>query len=319
MTLQRVTVFGGTGFLGRLVVHRLARHGVVVRAACRHPRDQSAIELRTSGNLGQVAPIWADVRDADSVRAAVENVDAVVNCVGFWVEGGRGAKFSDVHVEGARTVARAAAEAGAQGLVHLSGIGVDENARNAYVRARAKGETAVREAFPGATILRPSVMFGPGDSFFETLAAVARFSPALPLYGGGDSRIQPVYVADVADAAFAALTREDAAGETYELGGPKVYTVRQAFELLLYEVGRRRLLLPVPLWAGRLQARLLSLLPNPPLTVDQIDLMAADNVVAKDARTLADLDVDAHAAEAILPTYLDRFRRGGRYGRLRPA
>lgn len=318
MTLQRVTVFGGSGFLGRLVVHRLARSGMgtVVRAACRHP--QESIHLRTSGNLGQVAPIYADVRDVESVKAAVVDADAVVNCVGFWSEGGRGAKFQDVHVDGAHTVARVAAEAGVQALVHVSGIGADESARNRYIRARGKGEKAVREAFPGAVILRPSVMFGPGDALFETLAAVARLSPVLPLYGGGRNKIQPAYVADVADAVRAGVLREEAAGTTYELGGPKVYTMREIYELLLYEVGRRRLLLPVPLWAGRIQARLLSLLPNPPLTVDQIDLMADDNVVAPKAKTFADLGIEPHAPETILPTYMDRFRRGGRYGRLRP-
>jgi len=315
---QRATVFGGTGFLGRLVVHRLARNGYIVRAACRHPEE--AIGLRTSGNLGQVAPMYADVRNPDSVAVATANADVVVNCVGFWVEGGKGAKFADVHVRGAEAVAHAAVEAGARSLIHLSGIGVDATSHNRYIRARAQGEDAVRGAFPTATVLRPSVMFGPGDALFETLAAIARFAPILPLFGGGTARVQLVYVGNVADAVLAAAERQETAGQTYELGGPAVYTYRELIELLLREIDRKRVLLPVPVWAGKLQAHLLSLLPSPPLTPEQVELMAADNVVASKARTLKDLGIDPpHAVETILPTYMDRFRRGGRFGRLRPA
>ncbi len=315
---QRAAVFGGTGFLGRLVVHRLARNGYIVRAACRHPEE--AIGLRTSGNLGQVAPMYADVRNPDSVAVATANADIVVNCVGFWVERGKGAKFADVHVGGAETVARAAAEAGARSLIHLSGIGVDAESRNRYIRARALGEQAVRGAFPEATVLRPSVLFGPGDALFETLAAIARFAPVLPLFGGGTAKVQPVYVGDVAEAVLAAAERQEATGQTYELGGPAVYTYRELIEILLREIDRKRLLLPVPVWAGKLQAHLLSLLPSPPLTPEQVELMAADNVVGKKVKTFKDLGIDPpHAVETILPTYIDRFRRGGRFGRLRPA
>lgn len=297
-----VTVFGGTGYLGRCIVARLAGTGTTVRVAVRHP------EKLGLGNLpgpGAVLPALADVRDEAAVAAAVTGADAVINSVGLYLEQG-GATFQAVHVEGAGRVARAAAAAGVSRLVHISGIGAAARSPSAYVRARAAGEAAVRAAFEGAAILRPSVLFGPGDAFFNMLAGLARASPVLPLFGRGDTRLQPVYVDDVAEAAVRALSGDAALGRTFELGGPKAYSYRDLLTLMLAQIGRRRYLLPLPfaLWHGL--ARVAGGLPRPPLTRDQVILMEQDNVVDPDAHGFADLGIEPTAVEAVLPSYLDR-------------
>ena len=291
MALGRVTVFGGTGFLGRRLVERLVQDGATVRVAVRNPPSSDKVEA-----------VRADVCDAASVARAVEAADAVVNAVGHYVERG-GVTFDAVHGAGAGTVARCAAEAGAERLVHVSGIGADATSPSAYVRSRAAGEARVREAFPDATILRPSVIFGPGDAMVTAPAAILRRLPVVPLFGRGETRLQPVYVGDVAAAAARALATPDAAGKTFELGGPEVYSYRALIELLSAWLGVRRLLMPMPFALWEMQAALASLLPRPPLTRDQVTLMRDDNVVADAALGLADLAVTPTALEDVLPNY----------------
>jgi NADH dehydrogenase len=310
MTIARATVFGGSGFIGRQIVKRLAQRGVVVRAAVRDP--EAALFLKPMGQVGQIAPVAADIRSERSVAAAVAGVDLVVNAVSLGVQTRRN-RFADVHVQGAKRVARLAAAAGVQHLIHMSGIGSDANSDSAYIAARGHGERVVREAFPGATILKPSVVFGPGDHFFTTFAAIARLSPALPLFGGGTARVQPVYVGDVADAAMKALDAADSAGQDYELGGPTVYTYRELMTLLLRTVERKRLLVAVPERIALIMAAFAALLPNRPLTRDMVKLAVADNVVATGAKSLEDLGIAPTSVEVILPTYMDRYRKSGRW------
>lgn len=331
MTINRVTIFGGSGFIGRYIVQRLARRGVIVRVAVRHPDD--ALFLKPMGNVGQIAPIATDISDADAVARAVEGADAVINCVSLYVE--RGARtFDAIHVKGAERIAKVAAAAGVGQLIHISGIGADTNSASKYARARARGDKAVREAFPEVTILAPSVVFGAEDRFFNTFGMLARLSPVLPLFGwtridrfpfidGGVTKMQPVYVGDVADAAVAALDRSKARGATpgttYDLGGPEVMSFRQAIEFTCRVTERKRLLVPVPFWWARIWAFFFKLLPNPPITSDQLRLLEEDNVVGEKAKTLADLGITATSAEAIVPTYLGRFRRHGRHTETRTA
>lgn len=295
-----VTVFGGTGFLGREIVGRLAADGIAVRLAVRHP-DKAATD-GGSERGGEIRAVYADVRDEASVGSAVEGSDAVVNAVGLYVE--KGAEtFEAVHEHGARSVAHRAAAAGVDRLVHMSGIGVDLESDSAYVRARAKAERLVSDAFPRATILRPSALFGPEDAFVNALAEIAYRTPVLPLFGRGDTRLQPVFVGDVAEAVFKALLHPDAPGRTYELGGPGVYSYRALTALVLARMNRRRLLAPVPFPAWDLLAAAASLLPNPPLTRAQVSLMRRDNVVAEDALSLKDLGIEATALEDTLAAY----------------
>jgi uncharacterized protein YbjT (DUF2867 family) len=306
MAQGRITVFGGSGFLGRRIVRRLAADGAEVRVAVRHP--ERAARLVEGGEAGRVSAVHADVWDEATVAPAVAGADAVVNTVGHYVERGD-ASFEAIHGQGARHVAEAAAAAGARGLVHISGIGADPASDSPYVRARATGERLVREAFPAATILRPSVMFGPDDAFLNTLAALARVMPALPLFGSGEVRLQPVYVDDVAAAVGKALATPAAAGQLYELGGPRAYTYKALVRLVLEQTGRARLLLPVPYAVWHALAAVSAPLPRRPISRDQVRLMQKDNVVSPGALTLADLGITPTALEAIAPTYL---RRRGR-------
>ena len=303
---SQVTVFGGSGFLGRQIVRRLASDGAAVRVAVRRP--ERAAWLTGLGASGTVTAVHADVWQAATVGPAVEGSDAVVNTVGHYVERG-GASFEAIHGQGAMQVARAAARAGVRRLVHISGIGADPGSESSYVRARATGERLVREAFPQATILRPSVMFGPEDAFFNSLAAVARLMPVLPLFGTGAVRLQPVYVGDVAEAVARALAIEAAQGKIYELGGPRAYTYKALLQLLLRQLGRRRLLLPVPYLAWELLAAVMAPLPKRPISRDQVALMKRDNVVGPDALSFADLGLAPSAVEEILPSYLQAGRR----------
>jgi NADH dehydrogenase len=313
MARKLATVFGGSGFIGRYVVQRLAKQGWMVRAAVRRPDE--ALFLKPLGDVGQITPIAANIRHQGSVEAAVAGTDAVVNLVGLLYQGGR-QRFDAVHVEGAGRVAAAARKAGATQFVQISAIGADPASPAAYARTKAAGEAAVKAAFPEAAVLRPSIVFGPEDQFFNRFAQMARITPALPLIGGGHTRFQPVYVGDVADAVVAAVERPDAAGKTYELGGPEIRIFRELMVLMLEEIGRRRLLVPIPFAIASLQGALLQLLPMPPLTLDQVRLLKRDNVVAAGMPGLKELGVDATALELILPTYLARYRPGGRHMRL---
>ncbi len=316
MAARVITVFGGSGFVGRHVVRRLAKQGWIIRVAVRDP--ERAKFLRPLGDVAQITPIAVPLQDAGAVAAAVAGTDAAINLVGVLYERGR-QTFEAVHVNGAQTIAAAAAAAGVRSLVHISAIGASTDAEADYARSKGYGERLVREAMADAVICRPSLVIGPEDAFFNRFALYARLSPFLPLIGGGHTRFQPVYVGDVADAIVRALGHPDARGQTFELGGPEVYSFAELMALLLSEIGRHRFLVPVPFWLAELQAAILELLPVPPLTRDQVRLLRHDNVVSEGARTLRDLGIAPTAIELVLPTYLARHRPGGRADRLRSA
>jgi NADH dehydrogenase len=307
--MTTVVVFGGGGFLGRRLVDRLTAAGMSVRVAVRHP-DPARIEL---GALGSdlITFVSADVRDRTSVAAAIAGADAVVNTVSAYVEKG-GVTFEAVHVQGAETVAREALAAGVARLVHISGMGADPDSGSPYIRARARGEVVVRQAFAGATIVRPGAMFGPGDALFTTLAEIARLLPILPLIGGGNTRLQPVYVGDVAEAIASMLTDPGTVGQTYELAGPGVYTLRELVSLTLRLLGQRRLFIPVPFAVAEIQARLFELLPNPPLSTSQVDLLKADNVASGSLPGLQELRIQPKTVEEVIPTYINSQASGHR-------
>jgi NADH dehydrogenase len=310
--MTTVLVLGGTGFLGQRLVRRLVAEGVTVRVAVRHP-EQARSALREAG-LDRVTVFRADVRDQASVAAAVAGAEAVIDAVSAYVEKGD-VTFEAVHVQGAETVARAATAAGVARLVLISGIGADPESRSAYIRARGRGELMVRQAFPGATIVRPGAMFGPGDALFGTVADLARRLPVLPLIGGGRTRLQPVYVEDVAEAVARMLADPPTAGQIYELVGSTVYTLRELVRFTLRLIGRRRLLLPVPFAVAEVQARLFELLPSPPLTTGQVDLLKADNVASGALPGLRELNIQAKAVEEIVPTYIGLSRERSRTDR----
>jgi len=311
MGYRRVAVIGASGFIGRYVVKRLAARGAVIAAIVRNV--EAAKFLSPMGDVGQIARLSANLLDEPHLAAAIAGADAVVNLVGILHESGS-QRFDAIHHRGPARLGALATAAGVKHLVHISALGADPAAPSAYGRSKAEGEQALCASFPTATILRPSVVFGPEDSFFNRFATLAQFLPALPLIGGGKTRFQPVYVGDVADAVVAALDKPEAAGQTYELGGPRIYTFKELMEFILAETRRKRLLVPVPWAVARCQAALLEWLPNPPLTRDQVRSLERDNVVSPGARSFKDLGITPDAAEAIVPAYLDRYRRGGRLG-----
>jgi NADH dehydrogenase len=305
--MTTVTVFGGSGFLGRRLVERLAAEGMDVRVAVRHVERVRSL---ADAGPGRIAVVRADVRDASSVAAAVAGAHGAVNAVSAYLEKGD-VTFRAVHEEGAETVAREAAAAGVERLVLISGIGAEPESRSPYIRARGEGERRVRAAFPGATVVRPGAMFGPGDALFAGVADLARLLPALPLIGGGGTRLQPVYVGDVAQAIVYILAKPETAGRIYEFAGPTIYTLRALIELALRASGRRRLLIPLPFVLADIQARLFELLPSPPLTTGQVDLLRLDNVARGDLPGLQDLGIVPTPAETVVPTYLGPARRQG--------
>jgi uncharacterized protein YbjT (DUF2867 family) len=312
MRNRRIAVLGGSGFIGRYIVRRLAQRGAVVVVGCRHA--DNAKFLQPMGDVGQIAVLNLDIADEKLLSAFLAGSDALVNCVGILHEHGS-QTFDLAHRTGPARLARLAREAGIGRFVHFSAIGADSRSTSAYARTKAAGEEAIRDAFPTVTILRPSVVFGPEDQFFNRFAAIAMISPVLPLIGGGHTRFQPVYVGDVADAVVRCLDDAQTEGRTYELGGPEIYSMRELLELLLREIRRQRILIDLPFGLAALQARFLSLLPNPPLTPDQVELLKADNIVSPGAMTLQSLGIVPTPIAAILPSYLDRFRRGGWYER----
>jgi NADH dehydrogenase len=302
MASKRVTVFGGSGFLGSQIVKYLAAEGNNVRVGVRHPERASFLER--FGRDGQIELTYADVWDESTVAQAVKQSDSVINTVGHYVEKGR-ATFDVTHGQGALHVARQAGQAGAVRLIQISGLGADPTSDSPYVRARGIGEVLVREAFDGVTILRPSVIFGPDDSFLNTLAGMARQAPILPLFGMGRTNLQPVFVGNVADACVRVLANPSTKGEVYELGGPRVYTYKALVQLVLKQLDRRRVLVPVPFFVWDTLAALMAVLPNPPLTRDQVKLMKRDNVIEGKALTLEDLGIGPVSVEEILPTYIN--------------
>lgn len=314
-----VTVFGGSGFIGRHVVRALARDGWRVRVAVRRP--DLAGHLQPLGGVGQIVLTQANLRFPESVKQAVRGADAVVNLVGILAESGK-QRFEAIQAEGPRIVAEAAKEAGVARFVQMSAIGADRQSKAVYGKTKAAGEEAVLALYPDAVILRPSIVFGPEDKFFNKFAGLARMAPALPLIGGGKTRFQPVFVGDVARVVALGVSGEAKAG-TYELGGPKVVTFRQILEYVLNETDRDRFLLNLPFGLAKAQAKFLQLLPNAPLTVDQVTMLETDNVVSQDARdagrTLSGLGVEPTSISAIVPSYLWRFRRTGQFGKARVA
>src|SRR5947207_8647010 len=311
---HRVAILGGSGFIGRYIVKRLAERGDVVAVGGRYAAQAKFLKLK--GDVGQVGLFNIGIDDERLLPAFLAGSDTVINCVGILRESGR-QRFDLVHHTAPARLARLAREAGAARFLHISALGADPRSTSAYARSKAAGEQAVRDAFPTATILRPSIVFGPEDQFFNRFAAMAMFSPALPLIGGGDTRFQPIYVGNVADAVIRCIDDSGTAGRTYELGGPRVYSLRALFELLLAEILRHRLLLDIPFGLASLQARLTSVVPFAPLTPDQVELLKQDTIVSSGALTLETLGITPTPVEAILPTYLDRFRRGGWYARER--
>lgn len=296
MARERVTVFGGTGFLGRTIVRQLVRAHARVRIAVRHPAAEIADEAEQ---------VQADVRDEAAVGAAIAGALAAVNVVGLYVEQGQ-ESFDAVHVQGALHVARQAKHHGLERLIHISGIGADLTSASPYVRARAQGELRVKEAFAGATIIRPSVLFGPQDTFLNALDRISHLLPVVPLFGAGQTRLQPVYVEDVAVAVAACLSKAASVGKTYELGGAEVRTYREILQLVLRHRGRRRALLPVPFVIWDVLASALSILPAPPVTRDQIALMRQDNLVHPGAESFEELGVTPRSLSELLPVCLRR-------------
>jgi NADH dehydrogenase len=309
-TRSVATVFGGSGFIGRSVVKRLAAQGHVVRVAVRDP--EAALFLKTMGAVGQIVPLYAPIQHEGAVHRAVAGADLVVNLVGILAER-RPGDFLRIHAEGAGRVARLAAAAGVTRLVQLSAIGADAASPSLYASSKAAGEQAVRAAFPTATILRPSVVFGPGDAFFNRFASMAQLLWVMPVIAGA-SRFQPVYVGDVADAVMAGL-RADAPGATFELGGPWVLSMRELLAYVLAQTGRHRPLVNVPMCLVRLQAAVLERLPGKLLTRDQLLMLQRDNVVTPGAPGLAELGIVPTPMDLVVPGYLQRFRRGGQPGR----
>jgi NADH dehydrogenase len=299
--MTTVVIFGGTGFLGRRLARRLVAGGDVVRVAVRHAED--ARELLDPSCRDAVAVLQADVRDPSSVAAAVAGADAVVNAVSAYVEKA-GVTFDAIHVRAAEAMARAAAAAGVRRLVYVSGIGADASSQAPYIGARGRGEIAVLNAFPDATIVRPSAMFGPGDALFGMVGEMSRFLPALPVIGDGGVRLQPVWVDDVAEAIARILAEPKTVGRTYELGGPGVYTLRELVEFALRTVGRKRAILPLPFPLAELAARLFEFLPSAPLTTHQVDLLKSDNVAGGALPGFRDLGVEPKSIADIVPAYL---------------
>jgi len=309
MKTPLVTIFGGSGLLGRYAVRAFANAGWRVRAGVRHPNLGQY--LMTMGHVGQIMVAKADVTDADSVAAAMRGADVVVNLVGVLYQSGH-QSFEALHVEGAETVARAAKAIGAR-LIHVSAIGADPDSDSTYASTKGEGEARIRAVDPNATILRPSLVFGPEDNFFNRFAGLARMLPALPLIGGGHTKFQPVFAGDAGDAILKCATDAGTQGKTYELGGPAVYSFKQLMEFILRETGRRRALVPVPFFIASIKAAFLGMLPKPLLTMDQVRLLKHDTVVSPGALGLADLGVAPDSIEAVVPAYLWRFRAKGQY------
>jgi uncharacterized protein YbjT (DUF2867 family) len=308
MATRRVaTVFGGSGFIGRYVVKRLAQQGYIVRVPSRDP--EGALFLKPMGAVGQVVPLYASVSNEPTVHRAVEGAEIVANLVGLLAESGT-ASFQAIHVEGAERIARLAAAAGVGRLVQISAIGADPNSQSRYASTKGKAEQAVLAAFPAATILRPSLVFGIEDKFFNRFAEIARLAPFMPVIAGS-TKMQPVFVGDVADAVMAALASSATQGKIYELGGPMVWTFREILAFILKTTHRERKLVDIPMGIARMQASVLQHMPGKPLTPDQLLMLARDNVVAPGALGLADLGIAPTPLELVVPAYLSRYQPGG--------
>lgn len=301
---HRVTIFGGSGFVGRHIVRALAKTGVKIRVAVRRPNE--ALFLKTAGRVGQIEIVQANIRDDQSCQAALADSDAVINAVGILFETGA-QKFVSVQASGAARVAQLAKKAKIKTFVHISAIGADAESASIYARTKAAGEAAVRKAIPTAVVLRPSLVIGPEDDFFNRFASMAMLAPALPLIGGGLTRYQPVTVFNLADCVVAALAADASSGGTYDIGGPRTYSFKDLMTLLLDQIGRRRALVPVPFFMARIIGAVAQFLPKPLLTLDQVRLLEDDNIVTGEDG-LAHFGVEPQPIEAVIPSYLGRFR-----------
>jgi uncharacterized protein YbjT (DUF2867 family) len=308
-----VTVFGGTGFIGRQVVRALAKSGLRVRAAVRQPGR--GYRLRMLGDVGQIEVVQANIRNKASIARALDGAEACINLVGLLRETGR-QRFLAVHAMGARNIAEAARDAGVQRLVQISAIGADADSTAKYARSKAEGEAAVREVFPGAVILRPSIVFGPEDEFFNRFGQMATLSPALPLIGGGHTLFQPIYVGDLAAAAARSASDSAFAGQTFELGGPATYSFKALMQFVLTETGRNRVLVPLPFPIASLMGMagdIAGMVIPPPITSDQVELLRTDNVANPALPGIEAFGIAPKAIESIVPAYLARYRRGGQF------
>ena len=303
-------VFGGTGFVGRQIVRELAKKDYVIKVATR--TAERAYFLKLDGGPAQIVPFQCDYSDAESIAAAVSGCDVVINCIGILFEKGKKRRFQNAHVDVPEMIASACKKSGVKKFVHISALGVDKGTSK-YAKTKLEGEKAALLNFPQATILRPSVIFGEDDSFFNMFAEMSRYTPVLPLIGGGKTKFQPVYVGDVADAVMSALENMAAQGQIYELGGPETISFKEIYQRLFQYTGRRRCLVSIPFGLAKVEATFMSLLPHPPLTRDQVESLKTDNVVSKTAQGLSDLGVTATAMDVILPTYLESYRCGGRF------
>ncbi len=310
LNYKQACVFGGTGFVGRQIVRALADQGYTIKVATRVP--EKAYFLRTAGNVGQIVPFYCAYGDDASLREAVRGCDVVVNCIGILYEKGK-STFTRIHTELPRAIAKACREEKVDRFIHLSALGCEES-HSKYGKSKRNGEMAVLENFASATILRPGVIFGAEDNFFNMFARMAVLPPALPLVGGGETKFQPVYVGDVAQALAVAVSNQDCAGKIYELGGGEILTFRQIYARLFAETGRSRLLISLPWGIAKMQGMLFSLMPRPPMTADQVESLKTDSVVAPGALTLKDLGLAPTGMDAVLPSYLARYKPGGRFG-----
>ena len=310
---KTATIFGGKGFIGSQIVRALAQKGYIVKVATRVP--ERAYFLKPCGTVGQIAPVHCDYSDKKSVESAVANADVVVNCIGLLYEKKKG-DFKRAHVDIPKMIAKACAKNESARFIHISSLGVHSPSK--YGETKLEGEEEILKEFPAATILRPSIVFGPQDEFFNMFAKMARYLPFLPLIGGGHTKFQPVYVGDIADCVMAAIAIDNshehcACGKIYELGGPQIVSFREVYELLFKYTGRRRALITLPWGLAKIQSRFMALLPNPPLTPDQVESLKEDNIVTDTALTIEDLGIQATGMAQILPTYLEHYRAGGRF------
>lgn len=311
--MKIVTIFGGTGFIGRQIVRELATAGYFIKVATRAPAR--AYFLKPCGSAGQIVPFACDYNDERSVMAAVRDADVVVNCIGILYQR-RKSKFDKVHTDIPAMIAKACKKAKVNAFIHLSALGLESD-KSKYAETKIEGEKAAKKAFPATIILRQGLVFGPEDRFFNRFAELSRYLPFLPLIGGGKTKFQPVYVGDVADAVMALLSRlnlqeTDPRGKTYELGGPRIVTFRKMMERMFSCTGRHRMLIPLPWRLAKMQASFLSLLPNPLLTPDQVESLKTDHVVSEGALTFEDLGIRPNGMDLILPDYLQRYRSGGK-------
>ncbi len=307
-SMRTVTIFGGSGFVGRYIVQKFAEKGDLIRVAVRNPRQ--ATFLQPLGNVGQITCVQASLLNTQEVVRAMEGADVVMNLVGILYEKGS-QTFEALHVEGARHIAEKASELRIPRLLHMSALGANKHSQSRYASTKARGEEAVLKHFPQATIFRPSVIFGAEDAFLNRFAQMALLSPFLPLIGGGHTRFQPIYVVDVAESFLKASFNKETQGEIYELGGPKIYTFKELMKVMLKIIHRKRFLCPVPFGLAKAMAAVAQFLPVPPLTPDQVELLKQDNVVSHQTLVVKNLGVRLHALEALAPLYLARYASKG--------